>query len=164
VRRPVFVVAAVLILASVSLVGQSTPSIRGVWKVAEVTFTGPNAEKITNPQPGVYIFTAKHYSMVRDTARTPRPVIKDLTKITEAGAFATFNPFQGQSGTYEITGSTLKTTALVAKVPPTSGKYGAAFATYTFKIEGDTLSLTQVTGLGGRSAANPTTIRLTRIE
>jgi hypothetical protein len=163
VTRKLFVVVAVLALTSLSLLAQSKPSIQGVWRIAEVTTTGPNAYTNKSPQPGLYIFTAKHYSLVRDTAREVRPAIKDITNPTAAEALATFNPFQGQAGTYEVSGTTLKVTPAVAKVPPASGKYGTT-ASYSLKMQGETLWLTQVLGNRGTPVANPGTIRLTRVE
>ena len=37
--------------------GSTTTPVMGVWRVSEVTFTGPNARQITSPQPSVRIFT-----------------------------------------------------------------------------------------------------------
>ena len=155
-------VVAVVAVGSVLVVAQSKPSIQGVWRVVEVTTTGPNASTNTSPQPGVYIFTAKHYSLVRDTASEVRPGIKSAANITPAEALATLNPFFAQSGTYEISGSNLITTSIVALRPPAQGKYGGT-NTWSFKMQGDTLWMTQ-TLARQTPVANPVTIRLTRIE
>src|SRR4030095_14440472 len=48
----------------------SQPPLQGVWRVTEVTTTGKDAATNKSPQPGLYIFTAKHYSLVRVTAST----------------------------------------------------------------------------------------------
>jgi hypothetical protein len=45
--------------------GGASP-VTGVWKVAEVTFTEPKARTLTNPQPGIRIFTATHYSATQE--------------------------------------------------------------------------------------------------
>jgi Lipocalin-like domain len=165
VTRRLFVVGVtVLSLAGVSVVGQSKPSIQGVWKVTEVTTTGPNAVTNKSPQPGLYIFTAKHYSIVRDTARTPRPAIKDPLKVTPDEALATFNSFQAQAGTYEVTSTTLKATPVVAKNPPPAGQRYGATITWTMQLSGDTLTLKQVMAISGKPPANPAMIRLTRVE
>jgi hypothetical protein len=142
--------------------GQSKSTLQGVWRVAEVTTTGPNASTNKSPQPGVYIFTAKHYSFVRDTASEVRPAIKAAANITPAEAVATLNPFFAQSGTYEVSGSTLKTTSIVALRPPQQGKYGGS-NTWSFKLQGDTLWVTQALARE-TPVPNPATIRLTRIE
>ena len=157
-------VVAVLSLAGLTVHAQNKSSIQGVWRIAEVTTTGPNAATNKAPRPGVYIFTARHYSMVRDTTTgtTTRPAIKDVANVTAAEALATFNPFMAQTGTYEVKGDTLSVIPIVAKVPPATGKYVAT--TYSFKIQGDTLILTQGTNAAGAKVPNPSTFRLTRIE
>ena len=72
-----FVVVGIL-ACSLSVLGQSNASLQGAWRVAERTTTGPNGATNTNPQPGLWIFTAKHYSIVQDTSPKPR-VPRDLS-------------------------------------------------------------------------------------
>jgi hypothetical protein len=154
---------------SVTLVGQSKASIQGVWRVVEVTTTGPHACVNKNPQPGLYIFTAKHYNILRDTSREVRGTVNDLSRITAEEALATFGPLMAQSGTYEVSGSVLRGMPIVAKVRPAEGKYGAS-NTRSFKIDGDTLWMTQLDDLKERlsnstgAVTNPTTVRLVRVE
>jgi hypothetical protein len=65
-RRLLIAAALAGIVASASDVGftqakpSPSPSIRGVWKVTESVRTGANATKNSNPQPSLYIFTARH--------------------------------------------------------------------------------------------------------
>jgi hypothetical protein len=158
VTKRLFVVVAVLGLTGVSLFAQSKATIQGVWRVVEVTPTGPNATINTSPQPGFYIFTAKHFSIIRDASPKGRQPVKDIAKLTGEEALATYGPFQARAGTYEVTGSTINMTVQVAKNPPHGRK-----EVDSFKIEGDTLWITQMTGATGK-VANPTTIRLTRVE
>ena len=150
---------ACLSISVAPLFGQAKPSIRGVWRVVEVQM--PNVESNKSPQPGIYILTSRHYSFIRDTATDSRPDIKDITNITPEEALATFGPFFAQSGTYVVKGATLALTPLVTKVPPQQGKYGGA--TYGFKLEGNSLWLTQLTGARGK-IANQITLRLARLE
>ena len=155
-NRLVVAVVAFLAVISALLLGQSKPSIQGVWRVAEVTTTGPNASTNKSPQPGLYIFTGKHYSLVRDASLNPRIAIKDSGNVTAPEALATFGPFIAQSGTYDVSGTTINVTPVVAKFPASREKYGTS--TWSFELQGDTLSMTY---LIGRDA---TTVRLTRVE
>jgi hypothetical protein len=73
---------------------QSRPSVQGAWHVVEVS---PGA---TNPQPSLYLFTARHYSIMRVLSQDPRPGFNDPANVTEAEALAVWGPLQAQSGTY----------------------------------------------------------------
>jgi hypothetical protein len=161
-------VAGLMALVGAPLLSQSRAAsqetIQGVWRVTEVTTTGPNASKNSSPQPGLYIFTAKHYSLVRVNGTTARPDLpQDQTTATAAQLLAMYGTaLSAQSGTYEVAGGKLTTRALVAKgnVPMASG----AFSTAAYKLDGKTLTITQEGGFDGKPVANPTTWKLTRIE
>jgi hypothetical protein len=43
--------------------GDAAASILGVWSVAEVTTTGPNGVQKMNTQPGLRMYTRRHYSV-----------------------------------------------------------------------------------------------------
>ena len=70
--KPVSVVAVGLSLMLVGSGFAQTNPLQGVWKVTEVTTTGPNASKRA-AQPGFYILTGKHYSIVTVNSDQPRP-------------------------------------------------------------------------------------------
>ena len=157
-----------LFVLSVGLLGftsnpfaQSGPTLRGAWRVVSVTTTGPNAATISSPQPGLYIFTARHYSFNRVTSAKARAQLKDPAKVTEAEALAIFGPFQGQAGTYEVAGTNLTVRPLTAKNPEVMAS--GAFTTYSLKLDGNTLTLTNRTNNAG-PITNPATLTLTRIE
>lgn len=161
-------VLMLLLVASVcvTLSGQSkppAPSIVGVWRVAEVTTTGPNASTTRRPQPGLYIFTGKHYSFARVAAMTPRQDLPDASKATAAELRGVWGDdgFVSNSGTYQLAGTLVTTHPVVAK-NPTLMKPGVVL-TYAYAIDGSTLTLTERFGLTG-AVTNPTTIRLTRVE
>jgi hypothetical protein len=157
------------ILAAVSMAGwavvhaqrTSSPSIVGVWRATDVTITGPNARKVTSPQPGLRIFTQRHYSITAVTADQPRPDLPPPGKATDKQLADTFGAFQANAGTYEIKGNELTTRAEVAKVP--NAMQAGSFATSTFTLEGNTLTVTQKTNTNG-PITNPTTIKYTRVE
>jgi len=143
----------------------SKSSIQGVWKVTEVTTTGPNASKNSSPQPSQYIFTPKHYSIVRVNTTNARP---DLTRDQEQSASAAqllavygFDAFSAQSGTYEVAEGKLTTRAIAAR--NNGAMASGAFSTAAYTVDGKTLTITQERNTAG-PVANPTTWKLTRIE
>ena len=161
-------VAGLMALVGAPLLSQSKAAsqsaIQGVWRVTEVTTTGPNASTNSNPQPGLYIFTAGHYSIVRVNGTTARPDLpEDQKTATAAQLLAVYGntAFTAQSGTYEAAGGKLTTRPLVAKntAPMRSG----VFNTASYKLDGKTLTITQELNQTG-PIANPTTWKLTRIE
>jgi hypothetical protein len=163
------VVAGLMALVGAPLFAQSgaasQSTIQGVWRVTEVTTTGPNASTNSSPQPSQYIFTPKHYSIVRINAAKTRP---DLTRDQEQSATAAqllavygFDALTAQSGTYEVAGGKLTTRALAARG---NGPMASdAFSTASYKLDGKMLTITQERNTAG-PVANPTTWKLTRIE
>lgn len=139
----------------------SSPSIVGVWRLSEVTITGPNARKITSPQPGLRIFTQRHYSLSEVTSDKPRPELPPQGKATDKQIADAFGPFTGQAGTYEIKGNEITTRPIAAKSP--NAMQAGSFTTSTFTLEGSTLTMTTKANAAG-PIANPTTFRLTRAE
>ena len=156
--------AAIVLASSVAVVARqgNSPSIVGVWRVSEVTFTGPNARKLTNPQPGLRIFTQRHYSINEVTAEKPRAELPDApAQGTEKQLAEAFGPFTGQAGTYEIRGNEITTRPIAAKNP--NAMRSTVSNTLTFVVDGKTLTITAKANQNG-PIANPTTIRLTRVE
>ena len=99
--------------------GSSNSAVIGVWRVSEVTTTGPNGRKNTNPQPGVRIFTQRYYGIDEVTSNAPRPELPPPPKATDKQVAEAFGPFIGQAGTYEIKGNELTTKRIAAKNPGT---------------------------------------------
>ena len=62
-------VAGLMALVGAPLLSQSRAAsqetIQGVWRVTEVTTTGPNASTNKSPQPSLYIFTCLSGSQAR---------------------------------------------------------------------------------------------------
>lgn len=166
--RKLFVIVAVLALDGVLLIGQSKPSVQGVWRIAEVTTTGRNATTNKSPQPGIYVFTAEHYSFVWDTSEKPRPVAPlpgtAETKMSDAEMIRRYRewaPIVANSGTYEIKGSTLIARSVIAK--STAIVANESGLTFDFKLDGNTLWLT-LTDIIGDRVENPVTVRLVRVD
>ena len=76
ILRTLVLAVAVSLAASVQLYAQAKSPVEGVWKVAEVqVIGGANPGTNATPQPGFYIFTRGHYSIVTINADKPRTVI-----------------------------------------------------------------------------------------
>ena len=169
--RAFLVAVAVLgVIVSTAVVGstQSKPansSIQGAWKLTEVVRTGADATTNKSPQPSLYMFTARHYSIMSDNgtdtrkARTPAKDQAQLTQAEKVAAFAEWDLITANAGTYSIQGTTLTRRPLIAKNvnvmtnPPVVGE---------FQIKGDTLVLTNKSGAG--QPASETRLTLTRVE
>jgi hypothetical protein len=169
-KRRFFVGVAVLALTAVTVVGQSKPSIQGVWKPVEVTITAPTPQlgglpkgTHTNLQPGLVVFTATHYALLIDSSAKPRPELPagDASTQTKEMLQASWGPFAANAGTYEIAGTTLTTHPVVAKNP--SNQTGKTFARYSIKFDGNYLWATQVESAAGK-VANPITTKYVRVE
>jgi hypothetical protein len=157
-------VAAISVTAHAQTKGKSP--IEGVWKVAEVqVIGGQNPRTISSPQPGLYIFTNGHYSIMTITGDKPRTAIPQGTAgtpATDADKIALYDhwaPFTANSGTYTIKGTTLTTKPLVAK---NEGVMQGPGQTREFKIEGNTLWLIAQPAAGQKGAETRT--KLTRVE
>ena len=146
--------------------------IQGVWRVAEYTTTGgANPSTVANPA-SLYIFTATHYSMMR--AVTPegaeRTQFKAVDPVNEEKIGA-YDSFMGNSGTYELIGTTMTIRPVISKHP---NYMGGGYDSYEIRSEGDTLwmankstsiRLRMGSGLvGSTGAASDNTIKLVRVE
>ena len=156
-----------LLLAPVTTFAQTkAPSIEGVWQIVSAVTTGADAVNIPKAQPGLVTFAKSHYSWVSVDALAPRPnfaAAKDPNKLTDAEKVARFeqwNPFTGQAGTYQISGTTLTRRPTVAKNVAVMTTNPPAVA--QFRIEGNTLTLVAKSPAG--QPASETTLTLTRVE
>jgi hypothetical protein len=157
-KTSVKVVACVAALAVLMVVQSASAQgkLEGVWKLTEVTTTGPNASTNTNPQPGFMIFTKKYLSQVglQDT----QPELPQ-TNATDAQKLATWTPLSAAVGTYEIQGKTVTFHQIIGK----NGVKPGFFSTSDFKIEGNTLSVTIKANLSG-PIDNAITRKYVRVE
>jgi hypothetical protein len=162
--RFLFGVLTVTFLADAGIARSTQQPIQGVWQAVEITITGPGARTIAirEPRPNVITFTARHYSRVEDQSEKPRPVLADASKATADELRATWGPFVGEAGTYELTGDNLITMRpIVSKNPAVMGP--GIFITYSLKREGNTMWVTQQRNQAG-PFANPFTIKVVRVE
>jgi len=152
------------ILASQGAGAQSTPrTIQGVWQIVEATVTGPGARTIPFAgRPNLTIITAKHYSRVEIQADGPRPIPADVAKASADELRAVWGPVVTEAGTYELTpDGSITMRPIASKNPAVMGP--GVFITYSYKLEGDSLTLTQVRNQTG-PYANPFSLKLVRVE
>jgi hypothetical protein len=165
VTKLLFGVLTVGLLTSQGIAGQSKrESIQGVWQAVEVTITGPGARTIAipEPRPNLTILTARHYSRVEDHSERPRPILADVTKASADELRAAWGPFVGEAGTYEVTTDNQMTMRPIsAKNPAVMGP--RVFITYSYRLDGDTMWVTQQRNENG-PFANPVTVKVVRVE
>jgi hypothetical protein len=143
---------------------QSTPaSIQGVWRIVEAKTSGSQARTIAfGDRPNLTIITAKHYSRVEVQADGPRPIVADVAKATADELRAVWGTVVAVTGTYELSAGGLITMRPIAsKNPAIMGP--SVFITYSYTLDGNTLSLTQQRNQNG-PFPNPFSLRLVRVE
>ena len=126
-------------------------TLEGAWEITEESFESP-AVGWTNrsPQPSLYIFAKQHYSIMlvpsgSDGRSQPRELFSGDEPVlgsaqpTDAEKVAAFDSFIANSGTYEVSNSSLTTRPMVAKTP---NFMSSGALTYIYQIEGDSLRLT----------------------
>jgi hypothetical protein len=156
-----------IVLVGVGLVGlrlvnvsaQSDASgLEGAWSLQEIT----NAKPVNNPMKqtvGLIVFSARHYSMVYVDAARPGTLPPNQEAATADQLRAIWGPLTANTGTFTVTGNSLRLVRVAAKNPNVMA--AGNFQEYTFTRNGDSLTLTTVRGTNG-PAANPQTLRLTR--
>jgi len=150
--------------AGQGVAAQSTrDSIQGVWRIVEAVIPGPAGRTIAfGERPNLPIITAKHYSRVEVQADGPRPILPDVSKATADELRAVWGPFVSEAGTYEVApGNVITMRPIASKNPAVMGP--GVFITYSYKLDGNTLSLTQQRNQNG-PFANPFTLKLVRVE
>ena len=153
-------VLAATLLTGASVAGRSaTASLSGVWKVSEVTMTGP-AAGVVKPQADLAIISAHYYTRIY--VEQPRPMLPNPATATADELRAAWGPFAGEAGTYELTGDNEMTMhPIVAKNPANMAP--GAFVVYTWTLTDNTLTVTPKRNQSG-PIANPPTIKLVKVE
>jgi len=164
VRRSLIVGVSLSLLISQGAGAQpARSSIQGVWRVVDATITGPGARTIAfADRPNLTIITDKYYSRVEVQADGPRPIPADVAKATADELRAAWGPFVAEAGTYEVTPGGLMTVRPIASKNPAVMGPGV-FITYAYKLDGNTLSLTQQRNQNG-PFTNPFALKLVRLE
>jgi len=146
-----------LLAAPGGLAGQAT-DVEGAWRVVEVI--GPGPRTVTSPQPGLLLFTGRHYSYTFVTSEGPRAPLAIGPTTAEALATA-WNPFTANAGTFEISGETMTRRPIVAKDP--SSMVPGVFNEYLYRVVGDTLWITPTRTEAGEARA-ASTVRYLRVR
>ena len=162
-------VFAVLATAACSQVPTQAPAeprapsnpLQGVWSMTTMT-TGDDT--INPSQPGLFLFTEGHYSAVYSLGADPRPLSATAFDSSSEEKIAQYETIIVNSGTYEISGSSVTFRPVVAKSPEFIGGH----STMDFQIEGDDLTLT-VRGVVAADGASPpditeSSMKLRRLE
>ena len=133
-------------------------SLQGAWRVAQVDIAGPTPRSITSHNPGMILITSKHFALVVEAGDKPRPTERATTY---EELRAVMDPFVSFAGPYEILDGVLTVRITVHKGPALMGP--GKFLTYSYKLEGDTLTLVGTgSHLGPRP--DPYTWKLTRLD
>lgn len=121
-------------------------ALQGAWKTVEFSFSSPDTSyTISDPQPSLMLFLKGHYSQMYVPGSEPRQLfagdqpVLGAAEPTDAEKLVAFVTFIANSGTYEVTSSTITTHPIVAKNP---NFMSGGSLTYTYEIDGDTLRLT----------------------
>jgi hypothetical protein len=85
-----------------------------------------------------------------------------VTKASADELRAAWGPFVGEAGTYEVTSDNQITMRPIAAKNPAAMGPGA-FITYSYKLDGNTMWVTQQRNQNG-PFANPVTVKVVRVE
>ena len=132
----------------------------GAWLITETTTT--TADSVVsvnkNPQPGLYLFTDRHFSiMLIPRGDSPRAVLTEDASPEER--LAALENFVADAGSYEATNSMLTMHNILAKLPRAMNS--DAGGPYRYTLNGDSLTLTLN---GGWARGGEITYRLVRLQ
>ena len=146
----VFVVLAVNTSCAQPSFSPTNP-LQGAWLITAIE-PGDGSGVIDPAQPGLYIFAREHYSVVYAPGAEPRASSAAAFAPTQEEMLAQYGSFIVNTGTYEISGSTVTFRPMIARSPEFVGGQSAG----SFDVEGDvlTLRLMNVTAANGMDAPN----------
>ncbi len=138
----------------------SANPLLGVWSMTAIT--ADDGTMIEPSQSGLFIFTEDHYSAVYSLGADPRPLSATAFAPTSDEMVAQYQTIIVNTGTYDVSGSTITYRPMVAK----SAGFVGGHSTMDYAIDGNTLTLntTSVVSADGMSLEVSETIRLRRIE
>jgi len=112
----------------------------GAWVISRVSVTDPAGTTVNDsPEPGLYIFTERHFSnmLIPGAERAPFSPAR-----TDDERLAAYDNFIADAGTYEYTATTLTARNIIAKVPNVMPPYASDPVTYQWHFDGEALVLT----------------------
>ena len=129
-------------------------SLEGAWQLQErMVSGGENEGTNTDPNLNIMLFSAGHFSGMRNAGDRPDPVPEGQTP-TDEDRLAAFASFRAQSGTYEVSGSKIMFHVMMNWRPGAVGNTNEL----EYRIEGDKLMTTSTNDEG--VVARNTYIRL----
>ncbi len=134
---------AALAAMLLALPGASQAQVEGAWVVT--SWETADGETLDQPQPGLFVFTENHYSIMYVNTAEARAGYTGES-MTDEEVLAAYGTFIANSGRYSIDGNEITTQAFVAKDPNYMGGWPENQVTYTFRMEGETLHLTMPDG------------------
>lgn len=152
-RTGIVVVAALVSAVLLVPVSAQTPTLKGAWRVTSVT--SADGKVNSSPEPGLYIFTDRHYGI--QFVNAPRPASAGQST-PDKERLAAYDAFTANTGTYEVKGSTLMTRPIVAKNP---GVMTGPGQQSTIKFEGSSVLVLTSPNADGKGS---TVRRLQRVE
>jgi hypothetical protein len=147
-------------MAAAPSAAEANAAVQGVWRTLEVVVPGATGRTF-RPTATLAIFHGRHYTRVEVHAEQPRPLLSNPADASADQLRAVWGPFVAEAGTFEVSGSEITMRATVAKNP--AAMRDGASSVYTFRREGDGLTLTELNTIAGPSA-QPVTVRLARVE
>jgi hypothetical protein len=164
------IAVVVLMVVGVAVSANQFPDselLVGVWRVDEITLVRPaGGGTNTEPQPGLFIFTRDHYSIAWIPRPEPRSTFTTPWTPTAEEKERAYGTILFNSGTYQLSDTTVTTRPILSKVPDLSGGH----AVYEYRIEDDVLWLTMVDEYAADGSRAPWVgnvsfpLKLTRIE
>ena len=105
----------------------------------------------SSPTATLAIFHGRHYSRVEVHAEQPRPLLGNPADASADQLRAVWGPFVAEAGTFEVSGSDVITMRATVAKNPAAMRDGAS-SVYSYRRQGDTLTLTEVRTPAGPSA------------
>ena len=120
-------------------------SLVGAWKVASMSLSiGERTTTNDSPQPGLVLFTGKHYSIMYVEGAQPRKPFTEPLRPTDPEKLEAYDTFVGHSGTYTVSDSLIAMEVVISKSPDFMGsELGRTFMRFAHQFSNDTLRLTR---------------------
>lgn len=120
-------------------------ALPGAWRIVRTSLTTSDQPSLVDySQPGLLLFTARHYSLMYVEGNKARQMFRDPARPTEAEKLEAFDTFVGHSGTYSVADSLIAMQIEISKSPNLMGtELRNTFARFAYEIVGDTLRLTR---------------------
>lgn len=169
-RGPVTATFGALTASALSLVLQTGCSrgsdigapagLAGAWRIVETTTRTPDSSWVDDsPQPGLYIFTGRHFSIMLIPQDSPRAHLREDASPEER--LAAYENFIADAGSYEASDSSLTMRNFIAKWP--NAMNGGAGGPYRYQLSVDSLTLS-FKGAWAVDAGGEITYRLVRLK